>query len=253
MLHLVKKAAIVATLAALGSMAPVQAAQKCELNGKFDFGKYWLENNQWNRNSVSNLGNSWQCVWYNKYNSRTDCEFGWQWNWVKDNGQIKAYPYVGTWKNGLPVQLSANKNILLDWKFWVSTAGRFNCSWDIWISGSTSDTAPATAEIMIWTYRNGDYVTPSGTYQTTVNLAGANWEVWKGRESSGNQSWDYLAFVRTTNQTWTENMNLKEFTDYLRNRGWLNSSHYIHQIHAGSELFEGEGWLHTYGFRADVQ
>jgi hypothetical protein len=130
-----------------------------------------------------------------------------------------------------------------------------NVAYDLWLhtqSNPDSSSTP-TDEIMIWPYRSGG-AGPAGTYQTTVNIGGANWDLYRGWINAGNgNGWNVFSFVRTSNTT-SVSLNLRDFVnDLVYNRQWLSNSKYLTSIQAGTEVFIGSGQLDTNSYWVDVQ
>lgn len=209
------------------------------IGDKTNFGKYWLQNNQWGV-----IGHNYTNYWTTTEN----CSLGWEWSFPPgQGGAVKFYPYIGTWYNGLPVQASSSTKILLDWGYVLTgTSGTYDCAWDIWCSANGDPTAAASDEIMIWTY-GSQYAVPAGTKIATVSIDGHTWDVWRG--SIG---WNYVAFKIVGNTSSVANLNITDFTHYLVSHGLMNND-YITQVQAGSEITDGNGQLWTWRYRCDVE
>lgn len=220
---------------------PTRAVTNCDDYGKIYFDKYFLFNNVWNANL--RMPGSWQCIW-NDSNTAWGTNFNYPEN--VNNGSIKTWQSIvmgwqwGLWSNnsGLPIQLSANQNVYVDWTYAVQNpVGRFNVAFDLWIHNTNNpqgNTNPTT-EVMIWPYTSQSGFNPAGSYQTNVNIGGHTWEVW--RET--NHTWQIVSYKRTSNLTGQFNVNLKNFTDDMRNRGWQDANHYLTSIQAGVEVVWG--------------
>jgi hypothetical protein len=129
-----------------------------------------------------------------------------------------------------------------------------NVAYDLWLhtqSNPTGSNNPSD-EIMIWPYRSGE-AGPAGTYQTTVNLGGGSWDLYRGWIDAGNGvGWNVFSFVRTSNTT-SVNFNLRDFTNNLVNRGWLSNNKYLTSVQASTEVFVGGGRADTESYWVDVQ
>ncbi len=219
---------------------------------KTNFGKYWMQNNQWGTVGA-NYTSYWLYTYFQSYDTSTeDCSLGWEWSFPSgQGGGVKFYPYIGTWYNGLPVQASSSTKVLLDWDYVLEgTSGTFDCAWDIWCSSPTNvnnPLAPASDEIMIWTYASSQWAIPSGTKVATVSIDGYTWDVWKYW-----MGWNYVAFKLVGNTSSIANLNITDFTHYLLTNS-LMSDDYITQVQAGSEITDGSGQIWTYHYRCDVQ
>lgn len=133
-------------------------------------------------------------------------------------------------------------------------SGTMNVAYDLWLhpmSNPGSSNNP-TDEIMIWPYRSGG-AGPAGTYQTTVNIGGASWDLYRGWIDAGNGvGWNVFSFIRTSNTT-SVNRNLRDFTGDMIWRGWLSGGKYLSSVQAGTEVFIGSGRVDTNSYWVDVQ
>jgi hypothetical protein len=157
--------------------------------------------------------------------------FGWHWGWKVSN-------------TGLPLQLSANRNIQCGWDFQVDATGVFNVAYDIFthtIPNPGTNDDPAD-EIMIWLHRTGGPA-PIGAREATVTLGGATWDLHRG----ANDVWNVFSFVRTSNAA-TSVLNIMDFMRDLVTRGWMQNTKYVSSVQAGSEIFNGSGSVTTRGF-----
>ncbi len=235
----------------LGAASLLPGWESTAQQGKYDFSNSWIQNNFW----ITTVPNAWQRVWWNSYDG-ANANFGWQWSWPDAGiGGVKGYPYVGTiWSSGLvPSRLGDRKNIGLEWSFWNGGSGGqqgvTNNAIDLWIMGDSNFASPAKAEVMIWWGYYSQYMTPSGTRQHTISIAGVTWEVWKGTEGDGKgNTWQYYAFRPASNMT-AFDTNLGWFLGHLQDKNWLNRDWYLTQIHAGSEIVNGSGYVHTHRYR----
>lgn len=249
-----------ATLAVAGvtvQAAPAQAAGTCDHFAAIDRGKYWINNNVWGRDS----GSGWQCIWDN-WQSGNDIGWGTSYGWSGTSYTVKSYSaailgWHWGWRRsgtGLPVQLSANRSVNTGWNYSVRhSGGAMNVAYDLWLhsmSNPSYNNNP-TDEVMIWPYRlNG--AGPAGTRQATVNLAGANWDLYRGWIDAGNgNGWNVFSFVRTSNTT-SVTLNLRDFLNDLRSRGWVGGSKYLTSVQAGAEVFTGNGQVDTNSYYANV-
>ncbi|HEX8345637.1 MAG TPA: hypothetical protein VF657_13025 [Actinoplanes sp.] len=232
---------------------PAQATSTCAVNGSITQGKYWLNNNLWGRGS----GSGWQCVW-DAYTSGNTIGWGTNYDWTGQSNSVKSYTsavlgWHWGWKatnTGLPVRLNANRNVNTGWSFNVrhNGGGAMNVAYDLWLhtqSNPTWEHQPSD-EIMVWLYRaNG--AGPVGTRQATVNIAGTNWDLYRG-----NIGWNVFSFVRTSNTT-SATLNLRDFTNNLISRGWVQNTKYLTSVQAGTEIFTGNGQIDTSSYYANVQ
>lgn len=222
--------------------------------------KYFLVNNMWGKGTIATYS---QSIFGN---GPTVNSFGWRWKWPTGvNYNVKAYPSIKINSDSnpskLPTQISANDNIWLEWDFNIknfdnvqTATGTFNCSWDVWVNPNQYDKVWHDYEIMIWPYAT-QYSIPLGTkIASGVYISGNYWDVYSGNVNSTVRpdSWTCITFKRTVNTT-SIKVNLKRFTDWLRQNNRISSSGWIHSIEAGSEIVEGSGRINTTLYKCDVE
>ncbi|RRS01492.1 GH12 family glycosyl hydrolase domain-containing protein [Glycomyces terrestris] len=248
----------IALTSTLVAASPAQAASTCASGGTIAMGKYYVTNNLWGAGS----GSGWQCSW-DSWQSGDTIGWGTNWDWSGQSNSVKSYSStVLGWHWGwqrpgteLPVRIWDNRSIPTTWDYTVTGSGTMNVAYDLWLhtqSNPDSSSTP-TDEIMIWPYRSGG-AGPAGTYQTTVNIGGANWDLYRGWIDAGSgNGWNVFSFVRTSNTT-SVNLNLRDFVnDLVYNRQWLSNSKYLTSVQAGTEVFIGSGQLNTNSYWVDVQ
>jgi hypothetical protein len=219
-------------------------------------GKYWINNNEWGASGATGS----QTIW-NTCSSGNTIGWGTSWNWSGgSSSQVKSYAsavlgWQWGWKiasstTGLPVQISANKNVTCGWTFRVPSSQTIDVAYDLFAHSiampGTNDNP--TDEIMIWLYRSGGAGPIGGTVAAGVSLAGASWDLHQGN----NGVWNVYSFVRTTNATTGATLNLMDFLNNLVARG-LSSSKYLSSIQAGTEVFTGTGELDTDSYYCTIQ
>lgn len=233
-----------------------QAASTCDHEGKIWVNKYFLHNNKWGQNESGASG--WNCLWNN--NNASPVSWGTSFSWTGNQNSVKAYPscvlgwHWGTWSNnsGLPTRIWDNKNVNTGWNFSVTGNNRLNVSYDLWfhtMSNPTWQNNPSD-EIMVWLYKVGN-VSPAGSYQHDVSIAGTNWELWKGTVNT----WNVYSFVRKSNTT-SATMNLRDFIHYIvYSKNWMSNAKYLTSVQAGPEVFTtvGEGKVDTSSYYCNVQ
>jgi glycosyl hydrolase family 12 len=230
---------------------PAHAATTCAPFGSITMGKYWLNNNLWGQDS----GSGTQCIWDN-YQSGQTIGWGTNWNWSGQQNQVKSFDSVVLgwhwgWKTSgteLPVRLNAGRDVFTEWRYRVSASGTFNTAYDLWLHDIPNPDWPnnPTDEVMIWLYRAGG-AGPLGTFQGTVNIAGTNWDLYRG-----NIGWNVFSFVRRTNTT-AVTLHLQDFLNNLVGRGWVANTKYLSSIQAGTEVFIGSGRIDTDAYTADIR
>jgi hypothetical protein len=216
-------------------------------------GKYWINNNQWGTSGAS----GWQGIWGTCTSGNT---IGWgtDWTWSGgSNSQVKTYASVVLgwqwgWKitgTGLPVQISANKNVTCGWTYRVNAGTTIDIAYDLFAHSlanpGTNDNP--TDEIMIWLYRAGG-AGPIGGVDSTIAIGGTTWEVHRGN----NGNWNVYSYVRTANAT-SATLNLMDFLKDLVSKGWMSNTKYLSSIQAGTEVFVGTGRLDTDNYYCTIQ
>ncbi|GHO80610.1 hypothetical protein KSD_83810 [Ktedonobacter sp. SOSP1-85] len=219
----------------------------------FTLGKYWLNSNLWG----AETGSGSQYLWDT---SQSDAAIAWgtSWDWSGPVDTVKSYNcavlgWHWGWKlsdTGLPLQLCEHRNVQTSWDFHLqeTTPGSLNVSYDLWLSSDPHlGNANADHEIMIWLYQSGD-IRPIGTKQTSIALGGTTWELWEG--SLPQCGWPVHSFLHTSNTT-SQALDLREFFDYLVERG-LSTSQYLISVEAGAEVFTGAGRLDTTAYFVEI-
>jgi hypothetical protein len=188
---------------------------------------HWQSSDQWATDSINGYtvrqdawgsGRGPQTIW-------VDSGTGW-WNWgcwsqQPNTGGVKTYPHAAKSVNK---SVNSLNSCTSSWSFTVANSGSFNAAYDIWASGSTY-------EIMIWLNKTGA-VGPIGTYQTTVTISGASWNVYRGSNGSN----QVFSFVRTSNVSSVSNLDIKSFLTYVTGRGWMPGSAVVGEVQAGFEI-----------------
>jgi len=216
-------------------------------------GKYWINNNLWGATGATGTQSIWSTC-----SSGNTIGWGTDWTWSGDAGQVKSYASsVLGWHwgtkvsgSGLPVQLSAGKNITCGWTYRVQSGQTIDVAYDLFAHalanpGTNDD---PTDEIMIWLYRSGGAAPIGGTI-ATVTIAGTSWELHQGK----NNKWNVYSYVRASNADTGATLNLGDFLgDLTKNRGLANSK-YLSSIQAGTEVFLGSGRLDTDQYYCTIQ
>jgi Glycosyl hydrolase family 12/Ricin-type beta-trefoil lectin domain-like len=213
--------------------------------------RIWINNNTWGQDS-SPAG------WSESVTTNSSNSFRIDFNWPTgaNNNSVKAYPsavlgwhwgwhFQGT---GLPVQLSANQSINTSYAYSANfgSGGTANVAYDIWLHTQSNPLFENPSdEVMIWVNSTGG-AGPIGGTIATVNIGGATWALHRG-----NIGWEVWSFVRTSNSS-SGSLNIKDFTDYLRNTWGLSASKYLTSVQFGSEIFHGVGSVNVTNYTATV-
>lgn len=246
----------VRALLGLGLLAMAGTAQAATCNAAFctlDLNStIWVNNNTWGSDSspagwsesiTTNSGSAW----------RTD------FNWPSgaNNNSVKAYPSaVLGWhwgwhfqNTGLPVQLSANRDINSSYAYTVNFGGGVgNVAYDIWLHTQSNPLYENPSdEIMIWVNSTGGAAPISQqAVISNISIGGSTWNLHRG-----NIGWNVWSFVRTSNSG-SGSINVKNFTDYLRNNQGMAQAKYLTSVQFGTEIFRGAGNLNVTNYTASV-
>ncbi len=232
-----------------------QTTQACTNGQQISIGKYYLFNNLWG----ANTGTGDQCI---SDDADNGSRIAWstKWNW-SGQFQVKSFDSVvlgwhwqkqtTTYLTGLPQRLSSDQPVRTNWTYNITQNGpntTFNIANDLWLHTIPNPNQDNPSdEVMLWLYEQGN-VHPVGSPVATVNLDGTSWTLWEGLRNS----WQVHTFVRSTNTTGAQSLNLSDFLNYLvANRG-LSSAKYLTGVEAGSEVWLGNAELDTSSYSTDV-
>ena len=247
----VKSVSLIVALALAALCLPLLGAQPataagtqlCGANGTLPVnnGEYTLQANEWN-SSLS------QCLTY---------DGGTAWsvstaNFNQSGGAPATYPslYKGchwgacTTGSGLPIQVSNLGSATSSWSTTQPASGAYDVAYDLWTNSTpTTSGQPNGTEIMIWLNSRGG-VQPFGSQTGTANLAGDNWNVWTGQQTS----WKIISYVLQGGGTAFANLDIKALLADAQARGSLNPSDYLIDAEAGFEIWQGGQGLGTNSF-----
>src|SRR6266702_408666 len=224
---------------------PAQAATtNCQGQGSISIlsGQYTIQSNEWN----SSLP---QCVTYTSDTawSVSTANFN-----LQPGGAPATYPsiYKGchwgacTTGSGLPIQVSKLGTAVSSWSTTQPASGAFDVAYDIWINSTpTTNGQPDGTEVMIWLNSRGG-VGPFGTNTGTSNAAGHNWNVWTGRQTS----WNIISYVLQGGGTSVTNLDIKAMLNDAVARGSINPNHFLIDVEAGTEIWNGGQGFATNSF-----
>jgi chitodextrinase len=97
--------------------------------------------------------------------------------------------------------------------------------------------------MMIWLNSRGG-VQPFGSQTGTATIAGHNWNVWTGQQTS----WKIISYVLNPGATSISNLDIKAMISDSVARGSLNPAHYLLDAEAGFEIWQGGQGLATNSF-----
>ena len=240
-------ALLIATFA--GAQMVSAATTSCATNATITAGtnsEYDIQTNEWNSTAQ-------QCITYTSGTawSITTANFS-----LGTNGAPATYPsiYKGchwgicTPGSGLPLQVSKLTSVTTSWSTTQVSSGAYDVAYDVWFN-STPTTAgqPDGTEMMIWLNSRGG-VQPFGSQTATASLAGFNWNIWTGQQTS----WKIISYVLNPGGTSCTNLNMLALIQDAVSRGSLNPAHYLIDSEAGFEVWQGGQGLgvNSYSFSA---
>jgi chitodextrinase len=210
-------------------------------------GEYIIQDNEWNSTAEQCLNYTSGTAW-----SMSTANFN-----LPTNGAPATYPsiYKGchwglctTTNDSMPIQVSNLGSATSSWSTTQPATGAYDVAYDIWFNSTpTTPGQPNGTELMIWLNSRGG-VQPFGGQTGTANLAGANWNVWTGQQTS----WKIISYVLNPGGTSFTNLNVKALIDDAVSRGSLNRSNYLIDAEAGFEIWQGGQGLATNSFSFDA-
>jgi xyloglucan-specific endo-beta-1,4-glucanase len=235
-----------------GAAAPTP---NCTSHATVPVSKYNVVNNLWGLNQAGVSGQ--QCVW-SVCDSGTAIGWGTSWDWQANTTSVPlSYSAVMLgwhWSSiapnsGLPVLLSDNRKVNCTWsyRFTQHRGIAFDIAYDLWVAPTAtpnSGTTP-TDEIMIWLNHLG--AGPIGMPVGTMDIAGARWTLFEGKNN-----WQVHSFVRADNVN-CATFNLMDFFNELIQKHGFDSSKYLIGIEAGPEIYVGTGELDSDYYSCDIQ
>jgi hypothetical protein len=218
-------------------------------NDIFDWKGYCVLNNQWGRLNATNPD------WYQRTILEDDSTVSFEYKWDGNQYSVKGMPaVVAGWHYGtlggyrtpmgmynLPSRVSENISFIVDENVTHTNQGTYtevmNLTWDVWF-GSTENPDGPSHEMMVWPW----YIhqVPNGELQGRVTVWGAEWDIYRGDITFGDDTWYCTSFLRVSNTLNTEG-DLTDLIDVMVSRGWLPDDPFVIGIEFGNELVRGEG------------
>lgn len=213
----------------------------------------WLNNNTWGQDGTDgwsesvtrNSNTAWRTdfVWPsgpnpNGVKAYPSAVFGWHWGWHFPSGS-----------SGLPTQLSANLNVNSSYGYSATfgSGGTGNVAYDIWLHTQSNPLYENPSdEIMIWVNNTNAGPISQQPVINNISIGGSTWTLHRG-----NIGWNVWSFVRNGNSG-SGSINVKDFTDYLRNNQGLSASKYLTSVQFGSEIFHGTGNVNVTNYTCAV-
>ncbi|MEK8146461.1 hypothetical protein NKH18_49885 [Streptomyces sp. M10(2022)] len=169
------------------------------------------------------------------------------------NGAPATYPssYRGchwgvcTAGSGLPLRVGDLTGAHTSWSTRQVDSGAYNASMDLWLNSTpVTDAQPDGTEVMIWMNHRGG-VQPIGSHAATVQLDGRSWDVWTGPGASG---WKVVSYVLQGGATEFADLDVLGLIDDAVARGSIDPAHYLIDVEAGFEIWQGGQGLGTDSF-----
>jgi hypothetical protein len=238
---------LTATILAIASPAHAATVKTCARFGTVSINgnRYIYQQDEWNSQlrqcaSVDNVTGAW---------ALTRASFN-----LAPQGAPATYPStfrgchwgLCTTASGLPIQVSKLGTATSSWSAKQVSSGAYNVTYDLWTNSTPSTPgAPDGSEIMIWLANRGG-PRPFGTFRGTVDLAGASWNVYTGRQSGS--GWNTISYLRTTPTFAVTNLDLRAFIADSVSWGSTQASWYLLDAEAGFEIWQGGKGLGTNSF-----
>lgn len=222
------------------------------------------ENNVWGAKKAN--GPFQQCLLSRERDGKE--EWGWTWSWPGFDPSVFAYPEIVVgwkpWSGGattherLPIQVSAVKNISLEYEVETSATGSYNLAPEIWLTSAPATTKPnpqsITTEVMFWMdYAEG--ARPAGAVIDHVELNGSTYELWReasiGADANG-KGWQLLSFKSPERQL-KGRIDIAALLRHLVKAKLVEDSDYVASVELGNEVMGGSGttWVRHFDVRVD--
>ncbi|GAA1968026.1 GH12 family glycosyl hydrolase domain-containing protein [Catenulispora subtropica] len=233
--------AFAAAVSAVALPTAQAATTTCSGTGTIPAGDYMIQANEWNSSAP-------QCLTYTGGTAWTvsTADFN------LSGGAPATYPSIFkgchwglcTGNSGLPIQMSKLSSAVSSWSTTQPSSGAYDVAYDIWFNSTpTTSGQPDGTEVMIWINSRGG-VQPFGSQTGNANISGLNWNVWTGQQTS----WKIISYVLNPGATSVSNLDLKAIFQDAQARGSINPSHYLLDVEAGFEIWQGGQGLGTNSF-----
>jgi hypothetical protein len=167
---------------------------------------------------------------------------------------IGANANKSTAGSGLPKAVSALSTVQTSWT-WSDTgvSGAYNAAYDVWFStssaGDPSASSPSGGYLMVWLYKPATN-SPIGSSIASATIAGNNWNVWYGTNSSnGKPCVSYAAQTKLNSLSFDLDLFIKDAVT----RGYVQNSWSLTNVFSGFEIWSGGVGLQTTDFAVSVK
>ncbi|MBN2536319.1 MAG: hypothetical protein JXB88_25780 [Spirochaetales bacterium] len=217
--------------------------------------QFYIANCIWGKEGITDYD---QCIYVP--GGSPSISGGWKWRWPALNtGQVKAYPNISFGKNPwngqstspwLPLRMDNIEGITVSYDISHQVSGKYNLSFDIWVTKTPDVTDPPEAnivrEIMIWLDEQGEGLILDEKYVKKVVIDGEKYRflIAKDTEMPGeNQKEykrDYMAFIKDTPE-YSGDTKIEQFLEYLLAEKHILPTDYLRNIDLGNEIWHGKG------------
>jgi hypothetical protein len=154
-----------------------------------------------------------------------------------------------TSNSGLPVEVSTLRKLKSNWSVMLPGSDAYVAAYDIWFNTAPMAAGhPDGAEVMIWLKRT-EGIQPAGSKVGSTRISGATYDVWSHRRNS----WNYVAYVRSTPTDFAHDLDLQNFIEDAVDRGYIHRDWFLLSVEAGFELWRGGTGLATKSFSVNVE
>ncbi len=222
---------------------------KCDRYASYEVPGYYLVNNVWNEAQASK---GKQCI-----NQPQGKSFSWNWNWDENPTYVPvSYPSVicgnkpwdpqGSSTKSLPRQLSQIKQLTATHDYTVSSSGRYNVAYDLWLTeGVQSTKATIRVEMMVWIESSGD-VQPYGEFEEEND----HYSLYIGKPE-GDRSWHCYSF-QLKQSLRSGPVNLGEYIQLLVKKKLVSPTVYVADVEFGTEIWDGQGQIDIKSYQVSV-
>jgi len=269
MLHFSRVGAAIVAIACLGfsgcggggssSATGPASASLCADRQQGTAGAYVVDNNTWNKGTVTGYR---QCIGIANATSGNDAiDAVWEWSWPQPATGVRSFPEIiygrKPWNNTttdkLPRVVDQLGTVRAELSFASTHDGVGNLAFDVWLTASNvmvGDHLPLKHEVMIWLESFG--MGPAGGLVDTATIDGVTWDLYATTATWGPEPFQYLAYVPRGNLSSPSSINIRKFLDHLRARGSITGQEWLASVEFGNELMAGTGRTTISGFKVSV-
>ncbi|WP_417068855.1 GH12 family glycosyl hydrolase domain-containing protein [Niveibacterium terrae] len=240
-------------------------AEFCADQGKSRWNDYLLENNTWNKGTVTGYTS---CMTM-KAGVAPGVSPSWRWSWPLSGGDaVRDYPevifgqkpwYASSTTGALPrvVNTLASVTARFGAQLEHSSDGGGNFAFDIWLTTSKSiapggSYLPLHTELMILLDNWGSYQ-PAGSKIAEVTIDGVVWELYHATAGWGPSPWSYVNYLPKTRLTSPYQVNIHHFLADLSARGLITGKEWLASVELGTEILAGSGSASLQNYSVQVE